>query len=415
MRGNNMSQSRVRTYQAKYEYSGKEAGADIRFSPEFYNADNSVYSSDIACFSAALCMVGYDLPWAEKKPEETGIYKILSEMGMESVRFDVGTGREEVDGIFACLHTRIGGVPSVLVCACFVGSHHGQWYANFEAGTGKLHKGFEICEENEYKKLLSYIREVCRENERTVLHISGHSRGGATAGIIAKHLMSDGIYAAPSDVFAYTFAAPAYIRLDSENENVKGIFNFINREDFVVRCMPEKWGYTRYGTAVVLPGTDCRENYGEVLTRANSYYSRFTAGDIYYPFKNGTKAVTKVVNSICESVPDINSYYSLKFRTPAGKLSLEEYFQKSLCVVTAEVSDPEKSKPGTMLLLKSSLMRFRTAPVIRAVSDFFIIFEGLSGVVKGNLFRNYFSSTHDMCTYCALLMADTEKESNNEN
>lgn len=411
-----MSKNNDNIFSVSYNYSGKKAVADIRFRPEMLTSDNSEYNPDIACFSAVLSMAGYDLPYGTMPIEEAGIFRFLTEIGMESIRFDTGTDSDEVDGIFASMHTETDGKSTALICICFVGSHHGQWYTNFESGTDKLHKSFEICGNNEYKKLEAYVNDVLKENERIVFLITGHSRGGAIAGIIASRLVRDEKYADSSDVFAYTFASPAYVRITESNENPNCIFNFINEEDFVVRCMPEKWGYTRYGTTISLPNSSNSVTYDEILKKANSYYSGYTAGNMFYPFKKGTKAVDKVANSICVNVPDIKGYYNKKFRTPAGKMSLEEFFQKSLCVVTAEISDPEKSKPGTMLLLKSSALRFRSSPVIRTVSDFFIIYEGLSGAVKGNLFRNYFSSTHDMCTYCALLMAVTEndKEQNYE-
>ena len=77
--------------------------------------------------------------------------------------------------------------------------------------------------------------------------ITGHSRGGAIAGIVAQRLNTvAGIPA--GDIYAYTFEAPAEVEASAVPDNAESygfIHNYVCDDDIVTMIPP--WGMVRYG------------------------------------------------------------------------------------------------------------------------------------------------------------------------
>lgn len=390
----------------------RKAHADISFSPEMFSENSINYSHDIAVLSSQLTMIGYDLPSSERPNiEDCGLYTVLSALGFHNLETHSETGRNEIDCSFSILDAVIGGEDARIVFVCLVGSRGGQWYENFDSGRAPLHKGFAECEGFVYAALEKYLDKLDNSGKRIKFLISGHSRGGATSDLLAAHLIKDEKYARAEDIFAYTFATPASYKGDeTKEERFKRIFNFINDEDFVTRCMPSEWGYERYGISFSLPNKANSADFSAILPMVNKYYAQYTDGKEYHPFKKSTKTVDKLMKKLSKAVPDIDSYYDKKFKCLENEYSAKEYFFKSLCAVTAEPGGSKENKDGTKLLLDTLLKRHKCAGVFKAIADFFVIYEGLSGATGGKLSDVYFSLGHDVCTYCAFMSAISEKD-----
>ena len=87
----------------------------------------------------------------------------------------------------------------------------------------------------------------------TVLWITGHSRGGALANLVASKRIDAGY-----SVFAYTFASPGTTTYaNATADRYKSIFNIINEDDLVPQLPMSVWGFTRYG----VPKTESIEKY----------------------------------------------------------------------------------------------------------------------------------------------------------
>ncbi len=123
-----------------------------------------------------------------------------------------------------------------------------EWKSNFNLGLTRTHRGFSLAEKKVFKELTAYI-EANRKKGRTFrIWISGHSRGGAVANLLARDLNL--VYGA-SKVFCYTFAPPAVKRMSSlQAKSVRNIFNLINRCDLVPYVPTRSMGYRRYGVTV---------------------------------------------------------------------------------------------------------------------------------------------------------------------
>lgn len=389
--------------------TGREKGcAKICFDENLFFADSKIYSHSLARFCAAFCCAGYDMPVKTDGNEKTGISAVLPEIEMEDIEIYPESQTNEEGYFFAHREICRKDEKRTLIFAAFIGSRYGQWYTNFDAGTGEIHKGFSDAAEFAFGRLDSYIKKLSAKTEDTVILLTGHSRGGATANLLASRLI-DAEYISRERIFTYTFASPALSKSGkTEDEKYAGIFNFINDEDFVTRCMPARWGYKRYGKTVVLP---CRSNladYEPYLEKVNVIYSKLVPGEKYIPYRSGTKKMDSLFENLVKYAPDTNAYYGKKLRFCGEKITLYDFFEQSLCSIIGEPAGSPKIEQGTKALMKACLLRPASSRVLRLVSDFFIFYEGLAGFTKGKVFKQYFSGGHVVYTYFALVEAASE-------
>ena len=106
----------------------------------------------------------------------------------------------------------------------------------------------------------SYVQESGLDPAHTRILITGHSRGGAIANLLAADLddpdEGEPTLAPSTGIFAYTFAAPCVTRADNRHDAAFGnIFNVANEADIVTQLPLASWGYDRYGTTIELPHT----------------------------------------------------------------------------------------------------------------------------------------------------------------
>lgn len=391
--------------------TGKEKGStEVCLDEGLFFNNSSIYCHAIARFCSEYSAAGYDMPISQGESEKSGIGVSLSEIGMTDIELYPESLENEVGYFFAHKEIQCKNETRNLVFAGFIGSRYGQWYTNFDAGTDETHKGFKKASDFAFDKLCTYIKSCFSEKENLVILLTGHSRGAATANLLAARLI-DTDYINKDRIFTYTFATPILTRSNKTADEKYGrIFNFINDEDFVTRCMPSQWGYKRYGKTFVLPNKNNFADYEQLLKKANTFYSRFVPGDEYVPFVNGTKTVDLLFKNFVKYVPNVNDYYNKKFNLFGKKVSLYEYFVQSLCSVIGEPAGSEKIKQGIKTLIKTSVLRPASSRALRVISDFFIFYEGLAGFTKGKVFKQYFSYGHSVYTYCALVEAVSEAE-----
>ena len=172
--------------------------------------------------------------------------------------YDIKTGTDTI----ACSFTnkKIGDSTLVAV-AVRSGGYGAEWASNLTLGSKGDHFGFNDASNKVYEYLADYV------NSRNItgkvkFWITGFSRGGATANLLAAKL-DNTIDSHPKitylkeDVYAYTFATPAGA-VKSNNPHSKkynNIFNIINFHDLVPLVAPSQtgWSFDRYGITKVLP------------------------------------------------------------------------------------------------------------------------------------------------------------------
>ncbi|MFQ9179714.1 MAG: lipase family protein [Eggerthella lenta] len=137
------------------------------------------------------------------------------------------------------------GKPVTLLFVGIRGTYGAEWLSNFNflgAGSDDAdHRGFKAAEEEVEKAVRSYASDLGIDPAHTRILITGHSRGGAIANLLAADLGDpddDASALAPSSgIYAYTFAAPCATRADDRHDPRFGnIFNVVNEADIVTSC-----------------------------------------------------------------------------------------------------------------------------------------------------------------------------------
>lgn len=149
-----------------------------------------------------------------------------------------------------------GDGPITLVFVGVRGSYGFEWLTNFNLGEGPDHDGYREAEAELARALTAYMGELGADPARTRVLVTGHSRGGAVANLLAARLDELGrtsqALARPEGVFAYTFASPAVSRKAVEGR-YGNIFNVVSASDPVPRLPLASWGYGRHGVTVTIP------------------------------------------------------------------------------------------------------------------------------------------------------------------
>lgn len=120
-----------------------------------------------------------------------------------------------------------------------------EWVSNFDLNSLNNDCANQfVIPKNEIRSLFdSYKKNYFTSGTTAKIWITGHSRGGAVANLLAHELSSK--YAA-SNVYAYTFASAKVVTKKIDDAN---IFNYLIQEDIVPKVPP---GYVRYGKDIVL-------------------------------------------------------------------------------------------------------------------------------------------------------------------
>lgn len=253
----------------------------MTFDDSWFFHDARTYQHDLATACSVLAAVCnsesqyYDgvagsVPYAERTLGALGFHDVRTESyAMRSSILDevssLLVGSSDVAAYTLASKTIASeqdGQPVTLLFVGIRGTYGAEWLSNFNflgqsAGEAD-HRGFKAAEEEVEEALRSYAHELGVDPAHTRILITGHSRGGAIANLLAADLdvPEDDVSAlAPSSgIYAYTFAAPCATRAaDRHDEAFGNIFNVVNEADIVTQLPLSSWGFGRYGSKVTLP------------------------------------------------------------------------------------------------------------------------------------------------------------------
>lgn len=235
---------------------------------DLYFADPAEkYNPSLATMSLCLAMSAFASNRMDV-PQYQNVVQLLVECGFD----EITTNRDfseipEMDSIGAAAGIKTvyyDNAPYTIIAVAMRGAnYYSEWGGNFEIGETGNHEGFSVAEE----KVLGLINGVvtrCDELGKIKggikLWITGFSRGGAVANLVAGHYsvnkkigLNSEYTIVPQNIYAYCFEPPRGVNKDEAQklgiitESYKNIHNIINLNDIVPRVAMEKWGFARYG------------------------------------------------------------------------------------------------------------------------------------------------------------------------
>ena len=200
-----------------YTYEGvedKKQYFQFMYSDGIFLSDANEESPDMAKVSVSLAMAAYD---------EGSIKDCLDGMKFTDQTFynyDVTSTYEDNDRVAFSISSKKIGDYIVYVVPIRGTQGNCEWFSNFNLGTGEDHAGFyKAAAEVEYELCTKIAADIPKNNgegaydkSKTIIMITGHSRGAAVANIVAGKLSTTNgrnSYALPEHIFGYTYACPA--------------------------------------------------------------------------------------------------------------------------------------------------------------------------------------------------------------
>ena len=165
-----------------------------------------------------------------------------------------------------------------------------EWVSNFDLGKTGNHHGFDQASDKVISGINSYIEKYNTNNLKLKIWLTGYSRAGAVAGLTAAKLV-DQNKAETSNIYGFTFEAPASRVMDKKYEN---IYNYVNGSDIVTKLIPEAFNLVR-------PGLDIDYTVGKDYDKMAEYVSGITKNVTLKKY-SGEKKLSTLISDIVKAI-----------------------------------------------------------------------------------------------------------------
>ena len=389
----------------------------------WFTQNNKEYNHELARFCANFVLGGY-------KSDSGKMKSWLSQAGFNTSEMNFETGRDEVNYFIASKDIKVGGTVKKVVFAGFIGSHDDQWFSNFDplgneranwkdrnapyaptTSDNTVHKGFADAREYVYARLKEYMSRNGINKSNSILLITGHSRGAATANLLAAYLIDENSLVSPDRLFTYTFATPNVAKIGKVGDKYNSIFNIVNPEDFVTKVLLSSWGFSRYGITYTLPSQRNDKQHKEYLASMRRYFREYRDSHIEFePYNMGEVATYNIVDYLGENVSDLDEFYGkwLKaYQVPVDNImkwacfTPYYFFREIMCpIVMNEFSSNE---------LERFLISFPQLSFFGKLVRYFAKINADASVKEKRPFTD-FEMAHCMETYCAYTSSLTSSQ-----
>ena len=402
---------------------GTSSSTKTVLNDRWFTQNNKEYNHELARFCANFVLGGY-------KSDSGKMKSWLSQAGFNTSEMNFETGRDEVNYFIASKDIKVGGTVKKVVFAGFIGSHDDQWFSNFDplgneranwkdrnapyaptTSDNTVHKGFADAREYVYARLKEYMSRNGINKDNSILLITGHSRGAATANLLAAYLIDENSLVSPDRLFTYTFATPNVAKIGKVGDKYNSIFNIVNPEDFVTKVLLSSWGFSRYGITYTLPSQRNDKQHKEYLASMRRYFREYRDSHIEFePYNMGEVATYNIVDYLGENVSDLDEFYGkwLKaYQVPVDNImkwacfTPYYFFRDIMCpIVMNEFSSKE---------LERFLISFPQLSFFGKLVRYFAKINADASVKEKRPFTD-FEMAHCMETYCAYTSSLTSSQ-----
>ena len=295
--------------EARFHFSpsitGGQADAPATFDPSwFFQSARSNYQSGLARLSIRTAMAAFGTSAVLESDAAQESVRYLSEEATDSTSAnivqlmrDLGFSRITADyqnlGLdtigYAIANREIsdaqGDTARLILIAVRGGGYRQEWASNFTIGLSKEHQGFSEAASMVFETAKTYLSELRDDGYDGAVKfwITGYSRGAAVANLTAQRLtaLADSETGfSRDDVFAYCFACPRNVVLDSADalsdaSAYDNIANIVHYADFVPKIPLAPWGYGRYGKTYYLPAPELTAQYSDALGKMSQSLGAF--------------------------------------------------------------------------------------------------------------------------------------------
>ena len=311
----------------------------------------------------------------------------------------------------------------------FRGTYDQEWYGNFDmTGTSydpdfDYHVSFQLAVNDAMEDLGSYIKKMAAEGfiarDNLSILLTGHSRGGAVANMMAQELtdIRDGITSGRnyshfsdfgiSNVYAYTFATPnvaTVSRIESCKEKsttqYNNIHNFCFTDDFVPNLPLESWSWGKFGktywsTAATLAKKDSYMTSMKTFLGEKPNYTTLWTNNIVQIMTNGTKV---------DNTPSVEGYYSNPQKDGQGDPTTFYNFIHDNLGGSQQTSDSSAITSTSLAIADTAFSAFKATPQLRKLAY---------NLVYGSKINSALNDAHNCGSYMTAIFHyfDTFKES----
>ena len=204
------------------------------------------YNPQLAHMLIAMCNSVHDKEKMEKTFDDFGFNKddYMTDYNLDKVLLAYGFAKKQLnDGTTLVLIVGRGTVDEA----------EEQDNLNVGPNEKNQHTGFSDTAHSLYDQLVAFLGTEDFSNMQFV--ITGHSRGGAVANLLAARMQDDRVAQNKFyPIYTYTFASPDVVKTDEKKAHVySSIFNIGNANDYVT-WLPESavikgWGWEKFGNS----------------------------------------------------------------------------------------------------------------------------------------------------------------------
>lgn len=260
--------------------SNRDAQTQFHYSDDYFKESSGAYQDKDLPYNPSLATMSLNLElaaWASPTQNDyrfksDNAKKLLGKLGFN--HFEANDGfkfkptKDSIGAVVAEKKLTVDKEDYTLIAlAIRGGGYEAEWSSNVTLGKFGQHQGFEKASQDVLSFLDSYIKTQ-QIKGKIKLWLTGYSRGGATANLIAGELNNGRklpqVTLVSSDLYAFCFEPPAGTleKLGAKDTKHHNVVSIVNLNDVVTKVAPnaEKFEFTRYGKDIILP---TKETVGE--------------------------------------------------------------------------------------------------------------------------------------------------------
>ncbi len=294
----------------KFKYPGSAGNRDCEetyvYKDSYFKDSSYIYNQNLATMSLCLELSSWgsseEKNYKKKSANAKALFKEIgfSDFAQNSF-YDSKPTMDSIGAVAANKKITVDGKKYTLIAlAVRGGGYESEWASNFTIGRNGYHRGFREARDNVASFLKQYIKDK-RITGDVKLWITGYSRAGATANLVAGGLNDKSITLGScrlksEDMYTYTFEAPqGTIEKQANNPVHYNIHNIVNLDDPVPYVAPGYWDFRRFGKDKQLPHLSLftRKEYNQKLKSMKNYLKTYDgfAGEKYKIDKFSMKKV----------------------------------------------------------------------------------------------------------------------------